>query len=226
MSSSLLVVSKSTIPNGGVGLFAKEDIPKGTKLWVFDTDTNLFFTKPQYLHIRSLVEGGEGGEMMKLVLESIETHSWYDSESDCLSFLLDDGRNINHSDNPSSISDIFLLPADEQHGLNGVSHSTVAAHDIKKGEEVFEDYSTFDVCPWCPNNLATWQFIHLTEEQKKASISKVKEKDVALTPIVVSKRQMEVFKSSHMDKCAKEGMMKWIETQGRWNEEKQSWLLL
>eukprot|EP01111_Echinosteliopsis_oligospora_P010691 TRINITY_DN3385_c0_g1_i2.p1 TRINITY_DN3385_c0_g1~~TRINITY_DN3385_c0_g1_i2.p1 ORF type:complete len:175 (-),score=37.39 TRINITY_DN3385_c0_g1_i2:95-619(-) len=174
MSSSLLVVSKSTIPNGGVGLFAKEDIPKGTKLWVFDTDTNLFFTKPQYLHI----------------------------------------------------SDIFLLPADEQHGLNGVSHSTVAAHDIKKGEEVFEDYSTFDVCPWCPNNLATWQFIHLTEEQKKASISKVKEKDVALTPIVVSKRQMEVFKSSHMDKCAKEGMMKWIETQGRWNEEKQSWLLL
>jgi len=225
MSSPLLIIGKSTIPNGGVGLFAKEDIPKGTILWKFDPDCNLFFTKPQYLHVRTMVEQGKGGEMMKLVLESIETHSWYDSESDSMSFLLDDGRNINHSDNPSSISDIFLLPSAEQ-GLNGCSHSTVAAWDIKKGEEVFEDYATFDICPWCPNNLSTWQFIQLTAEQKEASLAKAVVKDVTLSPVIVSKKQMLVFKNSHMDKCAKEGMEKWIETQGRWDDKQQCWVLL
>jgi uncharacterized protein len=49
----------------------------------------------------------------------------------------DNGRFVNHSDAPSSGA-----------GVNGRLLYSVALRDIAAGEEITEDYATYDECPW------------------------------------------------------------------------------
>lgn len=114
------IVKQSTIPNGGLGLFADQDIPKGFILWEFNkiVDVTIPVEKLEYL--------------IKVEKDYIKKYAY--REGDNLILCSDDDKYINHSDTPN-VLDIF----DERN-----FSVSVAARDIKAGEELLCDYSTFD----------------------------------------------------------------------------------
>lgn len=108
-------IGKSTI--SGMGLFAAEDIPEGTVMWVFDP------------RIDRVIRQEEMSDAPELVLEYIDKYAWVGSDGHW-HIGIDNDKFCNHSVNPNK-------------GFVHEDNTFVALRDIAKGEEITEDYSTY-----------------------------------------------------------------------------------
>lgn len=100
----------------GIGLFAGEDILKGTIIWEFTPDIDIDLP----MH----------GNPTKLETEFLQKYAYFDKQLHNWILPADDDRFINHSENPNT-----------EPLLDG---SMVASRDIKKGEEMTCDYYAID----------------------------------------------------------------------------------
>ena len=107
----------------GTGLFAEEFIPKGTVIWKFTPGFDLKFTQE------------EVDSFPRQVQEYLEIYSWFSKKSNKWCFSSDNGKYFNHSENPNSLSAYY---DDEEEVL------TKAIRDIEIGEEITDDYSSFE----------------------------------------------------------------------------------
>jgi SET domain-containing protein len=102
----------------GVGVFAGEDIKKGQTIWVFDSN----FSKSYH--------DSDVQKMPAHQQEFIKRYAYTDHANPSVWILdLDNGRFMNHDDNPNSDYDL---------------KTGWATKDIKKGEEITCDYRVFD----------------------------------------------------------------------------------
>jgi len=123
------IVKESNL--GGLGLYADEYITKGTAIWTAYNNNILKITRPQYYQ---LCNSELDKSIMSLKLyNAISVYSLYDIDSDCLVMILDNNRYVNHSNEPNSLY------------IDGVS---IALRDIEVGEEIVEDYGSYDHFPW------------------------------------------------------------------------------
>lgn len=105
----------------GIGIFAAEPIPKGTMVWVFNPDVDRTLTEAT---IKSLAPPCR---------EQMGKYCYFSAIYQEYVLCGDDGRFFNHSESPNC------------HNIQAqVSDMTVAARDIKKGEELICDYDTLE----------------------------------------------------------------------------------
>ncbi|MFA6514946.1 MAG: SET domain-containing protein [Candidatus Paceibacterota bacterium] len=114
-------IDKSSIH--GIGLFADEFIPKGTKIWEFTPGFDLKFTPEQIK------------ELPKAVQEYLGIYAWLSKKSGMYCFSSDNGKYFNHSKN-NNVQSYYL------EGHHEVI--TYALRDIKKGKELLDDYNSFE----------------------------------------------------------------------------------
>ena len=107
----------------GLGLFADEFIPKATEVWRFTPRFDLKFTREQIL------------AFPKTLQVYIYKYSWRGKKSKLYCFASDNGKFFNHSENPNVIS---------QHTENEEEVVTIAAGDIEAGEEITDNYNSFE----------------------------------------------------------------------------------
>jgi uncharacterized protein len=105
----------------GIGLFAAEDIPRGTVVWRLDPAIDVELTEAQ-------IEG-----LSPASRDQIVKYTYLDIVSRTYILCGDDARFFNHEDAPNC----FDYP-------DGRGGTTVAARDIRAGEELTSDYGKFD----------------------------------------------------------------------------------
>ena len=120
-------------PVHGLGIFAKTDIPEGTVWWRARPCDVLLIEQDQFDTFRT----SHHSPVSRALLEALYTYSYYSAEDDALILILDHARYTNHSFQPNS------TVVDEP-GVIG----SITLRDIQAGEELVEDYSLFDQCPW------------------------------------------------------------------------------
>lgn len=135
-SSRLLnhYVELKTSPLHGLGLFAKRDIPCGTVWWRAKRTNVLLLKQSQYLTLQSSEVNGT----MESLLNIASVYGYYSARLDSIVICLDNARYVNHSFAPNSGAPD-----------NGDPLSSMALRDIYAGEEITEDYASYDACPWC-----------------------------------------------------------------------------
>jgi SET domain-containing protein len=123
----LLVKTKvAPSPVHGLGLFADQFIPKGTRIWEFDETVDSRFDASRLVGLTE----PEHDELLK--------HTYLNPRSGLYVVCGDDARYMNHSDAPNTAD----VGYDE--GVVNGEGITVAARDIEQGEELFSDYRAFD----------------------------------------------------------------------------------
>lgn len=140
-----------TSPIAGLGLFADEDIKQGEIIWRYDPQTCALFTKEQ---VDTLLTSAQNAESIRYYL----TYGWYVSQLGGIVVCLDNGRFVNHSPE-SNLGQINAID-------DGWRYS-FALRDIEKGEELTENYSTYDSSEWF-NDLHHNYNIFNTNNIKKA----------------------------------------------------------
>lgn len=110
----------------GIGLFAKDRIPKGTKIWEFTPGFDQELTQEQI------------DQLSEACRERILNYVYYNANKMRYILCSDDERFINHSEEPN-IVDIGFCSDDGEEG------EAFAARDIEADEELTEDYRTFDM---------------------------------------------------------------------------------
>jgi len=101
----------------GIGVFAAEDIAEGTLIWKFHPAFD------------SVIRKEEISDLPTHMLNWLFVHAWQNEEGHfCIG--IDNDKYINHSENPNSI-------------YQKESNTWIAARDIKKGEELTDDYREF-----------------------------------------------------------------------------------
>ena len=120
----MLLVKTRLSPSAisGIGLHADEFIPKGTIIWEFTPGIDLKFTGEQY----KLLEKFRN-------FEALDRYLYKSLISGCFILCADDGRFINHSNQPNTID-----TPEREEGL------TIALKDIQRGEEITSNYASFD----------------------------------------------------------------------------------
>lgn len=107
----------------GIGLFADQFIPKGTEIWKFTPGFDQKFTREQILSFPDLLQ------------IYIYKYSWRSKKSKLYIFSADNGKYFNHSDNPNALSG---------YRDNEEEVVTVATKDIEIGEEILDNYNSFE----------------------------------------------------------------------------------
>lgn len=107
----------------GIGLFADEFIPKGTIVWKFTPGFDLTFTREQILAFP---------EILQIYFSK---YSWKSSLNNHYCFSSDNGKYFNHSDTPNTIS---------EHRDGEPEEVNIALKDIRPGEELTDNYSSFE----------------------------------------------------------------------------------
>lgn len=107
----------------GLGLFAEEFISKGTEIWRFTPGFDIKFTREQILAFP---------ESLQIY---IYKYSWRSKKSKLYCFSSDDGKFFNHSENPNVLS---------EYRDNEEEVVTVAIKDIQAGEELLDNYNSFE----------------------------------------------------------------------------------
>ncbi len=115
------IVKESNL--GGLGLFAAEDIPKGTVIWEYDPKFDISFTKEE-------VE-----IMPQIQKELIMTYAYFSTKNAKFIYSIDNSRFTNHSS---------VNPNQEVVDLGGEETAGAANRDISEGEEILINYRTFD----------------------------------------------------------------------------------
>lgn len=117
---SLLVKTRlnvSSIPDAGIGCFADQFIPKGTKIWELNTAVDRIYTQQDYDRLTEL-------EQKFVEIYAYKHHDLY--------FLcVDNARFFNHSK-----QNFNTLDPDTE-------YVTYAARDIQPGEEILSNYENF-----------------------------------------------------------------------------------
>lgn len=115
-----MLVVKTKIKNSkihGIGLFADEFIPKGTLIWQLNKKFDLIYNKRQFNSLPNKVK------------DAIIFYGHFQKEEGGYVLCSDDARFFNHSTNPNCRSEIG---------------KTYALKDIKKGEEMTDNYLEWD----------------------------------------------------------------------------------
>ena len=113
----------------GKGIIAQEEITKGTKVWSIHA--------ANYLEFKTKEELSAYLEKLPLEEQKLVLMHAYGNE-DKVHFCRDDSKYMNHSFEPNNGLVPELVDWD----------SLYALRDIKKGEELLEDYGTYTVVPW------------------------------------------------------------------------------
>lgn len=108
----------------GIGLFADQDIPKGTRVWEFTPH----FDQEIPQELLAQIPAASREDFLKYSYTSKKNGKYY-------ILCCDDARFFNHSENPNVVS--------EASG-NGTEDYDVAARDIERGEELTCDYRAFE----------------------------------------------------------------------------------
>ncbi len=135
-------------PIAGVGLFAAEEINKGDIVWQYSPNTCLLFTNHQF---QSLLNSFHKTE--RQLIEYYLTYGYYQEIVQSLVCCLDNGRYVNHSEQPT-LSTPKDMPA------NMAWQYSIALRDIQKGEELTENYTTYDSCDWLDAICHSYQVYH------------------------------------------------------------------
>lgn len=124
---------------GGMGLFSKEDIKKGTLVWNFD-EANISTWEFDYL--KYLLKTFD-----KKTLKDVFTYNYF-TEDSMIDMRFDDGRYINHSPDPNILSGYEI---NRQLGFKKYKDkqllNSYAVKDIPKGVEILDDYNTYGTTP-------------------------------------------------------------------------------
>ena len=107
----------------GIGLFADEFITKGTVVWRFTPGFDQRFTREQIASFPDLLQ------------IYVYTYCWRSKKNGLYCFSADNGKHFNHSKNSNVLSKYH---DDEEEVV------TVAVKDIGVGEEMVDDYSSFE----------------------------------------------------------------------------------
>lgn len=107
----------------GIGLFAEEFIPRGTIVWKFTPGFDLKFTREQILNFPDILQ------------IYIYKYSWKSKKSKLYCFSSDNGKYFNHSTNSNCLS---------EYRDNEEEVVTTAIKDIQAGEEITDNYSSFE----------------------------------------------------------------------------------
>ena len=110
---------ESHIKGAGLGLFADQDIPKGEIIYLFDEGL-----EPSFPSIKNII--GHTEIISKHLLKFVYCYknNYY--------YCLDEAKYMNHSEDPNCSDNVKF---------NG----TIAARDIKKGEELTCNYNNLGV---------------------------------------------------------------------------------
>jgi uncharacterized protein len=107
----------------GIGLFADEDIPRGTVVWDFMPPFDVMVSAKKV----NLLPETTRAQVLK--------YSYYDDDEGKYVLCGDDARHFNHSETPNTGNGC------EQ---NGTENATIAICDIRAGEEITCNYFDFD----------------------------------------------------------------------------------
>jgi SET domain-containing protein len=107
----------------GIGLFAAEDIPKGTVTWCFMGDFDRLLSQDE---IDSLPEPARS---------NLLDHVYLHEASGAYVLCADNARFMNHANEPNT---------EGVHAPGAIEGYDVATRDIAAGEELTCDYRTFD----------------------------------------------------------------------------------
>lgn len=114
-------IGLSTI--SGIGLFATQDIPKGTQIWKFQPGFDQKIGK------------NEVDKLSDAAKEQFLKYAYLNPKTGYYILCFDDARFFNHDDAPNCIE---IASEEDEEGIN------IAERDIKKGEELTCDYREFD----------------------------------------------------------------------------------
>ena len=115
------VLAKSLID--GFGLFAGQHIPAGTLVWNFDPRVDVVLDAPQI------------GKLSPAFKEYFDKYAYLDVRLRKYVICGDDARFVNHSDEPNIVG---IYTVGREYGID------IAIREIKQGEELTSDYSSFD----------------------------------------------------------------------------------
>ena len=121
-----MMIVKTTIKESdihGIGLFADEFIPKGTVIWEFTEGFDVRFTDEQLKNLPIIQK------------EYIEKYMWLSKTSGKYCHCADNGKYCNHSKD-NNVQSYYLNEYDEV--------VSIALKDIEQGEEILDDYNSFD----------------------------------------------------------------------------------
>jgi len=113
--------------NYGKGIFSLETIKIGTCIWIYKLNENVF----EYDHEQSTA-------YLQNLPDLKARQSFLDSsfgKGDVLCLITDDGQYVNHADVPNCKTDL------------STGHC-YAIQDIRKGEQILEDYTSFTHPPF------------------------------------------------------------------------------
>lgn len=133
-------VKQSKIPGGGKGLFAAEFIPKGTIVWKYKDENHILFKNEKELtnYLTKFKTENEKREFLFRVyrIKCPIKEFW-------VAYQKDDSHYFNHSDNPNTgYSAVESLNNDNTYCYS------VALRDIKKGEELTDNYCEHEDDEW------------------------------------------------------------------------------
>ena len=111
----------------GKGIYVLEDIKANTCIWTYKLNNNVFeySEEESIIYLNSLPHLEDQQRFLDLTF----------GKGDKLCLITDDGKYVNHSDNPNCKTDL----------LTG---NCYAIRDIKKDEEILENYSSFTHPPF------------------------------------------------------------------------------
>ncbi|OLS12370.1 MAG: hypothetical protein RBG13Loki_4019 [Promethearchaeota archaeon CR_4] len=127
----LTEVRPSTI--NGLGVFARKPIPRGTMWWWARPEDVVLLTQDQYMTLQRSVRTPAVQQFLDVYL----LYAYYEAPFNSLVLILDNARHINHSYSPNSGVPLSKEPFRSQ-----------TLRDIAAGEEILEDYTKYDSCPW------------------------------------------------------------------------------
>jgi uncharacterized protein len=110
-------------PIEGLGVFAAENIKKGTIVWQFVPGVDLLIS-PKELQL-----------LPSAVVEHCKRYAYLHNVTGEYVLCGDDARFVNHSDDPNTMG---VYPPGDNQGLD------IAVRDIREGEELTSDYQSFD----------------------------------------------------------------------------------
>lgn len=116
-----------------MGLFAKIDIPAQTLWWKASRNNVLLVNHQQFVTLSHSHQNTTTDGLLSLV----KTYGYYSSRLDSIIVCLDNARYVNHSFEPNSGAPIHGNPL-----------CSVTLRRICAGEEITEDYTQYDHCPW------------------------------------------------------------------------------
>ena len=117
----------------GLGLFAKTRIPRDTIWWRAGEGDVLLINRTQY---ESLIRSEQTPSIMAF-LDTLIVYGYYEESLRSIVMCMDNARFCNHSFTPNS----GPTPVNEP-------LCSIALRNIEAGEEILEDYSSYDKCPW------------------------------------------------------------------------------